>query len=203
MLINVAPAGFSDWPALLRLIHDAFADMEGRIDPPSSLTGMDIEAFMAKAVEETLIVAYDGRTLVGCAFAALRPDCIYVGKIAVAESARGMGVARAMLTTVDTLARQHGRACLELQTRVQLVENQRAFGALGFQKVAETAHPGYHRPTSVTMRRRVPQTPEPRCCAAIPDLPRAASVTCGIIAQHSDQLTRQDSPMLRRAQATQ
>ena len=48
-----------------------------------------------------------------------------------------------------------GLAMLGLQTRVELVENQTAFRAMGFQEVGRTAHPGYDRPTSITYRRAV------------------------------------------------
>jgi GNAT superfamily N-acetyltransferase len=116
---------------------------------------MGVGEVKAKAAEETLILATEGQNLIGCAFAALGDDRVYVGKIAVAQSARGKGVARAMLTAAEVLARKHGRRFLELQTRIELVENHATFGALGFEKVAETAHPGYNRPTSITMRKRV------------------------------------------------
>jgi predicted GNAT superfamily acetyltransferase len=132
--------------------------MDSRIDPPSSLKKMGIEEFKAKAVEETLILAEDDQTIIGCAFAALRDDCVYVGKVAVAQAARGKGVARAMFAAAEALAREHGREFLELQTRVELVENQATFAALGFQKVAESAHAGYDRPTSITMRKRVAES---------------------------------------------
>ncbi len=99
-----------------------------------------------------------GDKLIGCAFAALRDDCLYVGKVAVAHSARGQGVARALFAAIEKLAYQHGRIYLELQTRVELVENHATFAALGFQKMAESAHPGYNRPTSITMRKRVSQS---------------------------------------------
>lgn len=159
MQILVAPADFSDWPQLVGLIHDAFAYMNSRIDPPSSLNRMGIEEFKAKAGEETLIVAEDGKIIIGCAFAALRDDCVYVGKVAVARSARGKGVARALFAAAEELARNYGRNFLELQTRVELVENHATFAALGFQKVAESAHPGYSRPTSITMRKQVAERP--------------------------------------------
>jgi len=155
MRISVSPEGFSDWPELVNLVLDAFAYMDGRIDPPSSLTKMGLEEFKAKAEKEALIVAYEGQTLIGCAFADLREDCVYVGKVAVAKSARGRGVARMLFAAADELARTHGKQALELQTRVELVENHAGFGALGFINVAETAHPGYSRPTSITMRRAV------------------------------------------------
>jgi GNAT superfamily N-acetyltransferase len=153
MHITVSPAQFADWPSLLALLREAFAYMDGRIDPPSSLDQMGPHALQLKAAQEALIVATEGDALIGCAFAALREDCVYVGKVAVHPSARGRGVARAMLAAAEDLARRHGRAALELQTRVELHENHATFAALGFQKVAETAHPGYTRPTSITMRK--------------------------------------------------
>lgn len=155
MQIRVSPAAFSDWPQLLSLLRESFDYMESRIDPPSSLTRMGVDELEAKAAAETLIVAADGQQLIGCAFAALGEECVFVGKVAVAQSARGKGVARAMFAAAEVLAREHGRGFLELQARIELVENHATFRALGFEKVAETAHPGYDRPTSITMRKRV------------------------------------------------
>ena len=153
--IAVRPPNFSDWPALLALLQAAFADMDGRIDPPSSLARLDVDALRTKAADEHLFVATVGNTLVGCAFASIRDDCVYVGKLAVAAAARRRGVARALIDAAARLARDHGRTALELQTRIELTENHATFAALGFAKVAETAHPGYTRATSITLRRRV------------------------------------------------
>lgn len=155
MQISVSPQGFTNWPGLHALLREAFAYMDARIDPPSSLARMGVGELKAKAGDETLIIATEGEALVGCAFAALRDDCVYVGKVAVAQAARGRGVSRAMFAAAEDLARQHARPYLELQTRVELTENHATFAALGFQKVAETSHPGYPRPTSITMRKRV------------------------------------------------
>ncbi len=155
MRVSVSPEGFSDWHQLMGLLREAFAYMDSRIDPPSSLTMMGIEEFRVRAKEEALILAEEEGTIIGCAFAALRDDCVYVGKMAVAQSARGRGVARAMFAEAEALARRNERRFLELQTRVELLENQATFAALGFQKVGESAHPGYNRPTSITMRKPV------------------------------------------------
>jgi GNAT superfamily N-acetyltransferase len=155
MQIHISPKEFSDWPQLMGLVRDAFAFMDDRIDPPSSLKKMGVAEFNAKAAAETLILAEDGGAIMGCAFAALRDECVYVGKVAVAPSARGKGVARAMFAAADDLARLHGRKFLELQTRIELVENHATFAALGFRKVGESAHAGYSRPTTITMRRAV------------------------------------------------
>ncbi len=154
MQVIEAPSEFSDWPALLRLLQSAFAYMDGRIDPPSSLQRMGIAELQAKAQHESLFLAVDGDDLIGCAFAELRSDCVYVGKVAVALPYRGRGIARQLLAAAESLARRSGVHALELQTRVELVENHRTFAALGFVKVAETAHPGYSRPTTITMRKQ-------------------------------------------------
>jgi ribosomal protein S18 acetylase RimI-like enzyme len=157
--IRIATAGpdFADWPALLDLLQRAFAGMDGRIDPPSSLAAMDAQLLQAKARAEQLILACDVADectrLAGSLFAALRPGSVYFGKLAVDPAWRGRGLARRLVDCAAHIARTHGRPCLELQTRVELVENQRAFAALGFVEVGRSAHPGYARPTSITMRR--------------------------------------------------
>lgn len=153
--IAVASPGFSDWPGLLALLRRAYAYMESRIDPPSSLLRMDAEQLEAKSRDETLIVALADRRLVGCVFAALREGCVYVGKLAVDDSFRRRGVARKLMQAAEELGRANARAFLELETRIELTENHATFAALGFRRVGETAHPGFDRPTSITMRKPV------------------------------------------------
>lgn len=160
MQIAVSPAQFSDWSALLDLLRSAYAYMEPRISPPSSLLRMGVAEFQEKARHEVLILALESSRILGCAFAAVREDCVYVGKLAVDESARRRGVARKIMEAAESIARQNGKACLELETRIELLENHKTFAALGFAKVAENAHPGFDRPTSITMRRPVALEPK-------------------------------------------
>jgi GNAT superfamily N-acetyltransferase len=154
--IVVSPTQFSDWTGLLALLRSAYAYMEARIDPPSSLLRMDAGELEAKARNEVLIIALEGQRLVGCAFASLRENCVYVGKLAVDAAFRGRGVARSILLAAETLARAEARPFVELETRIELVENHETFAALGFAKVGESSHPGFDRPTSITMRKPVP-----------------------------------------------
>ena len=155
MVITVSPKKFSEWSALAELLREAFKYMGGRIDPPSSLGAMGVTDFIQKAQDETLIVAQINNQLIGCAFAEIRDDCVYLSKVAVHQAYRRQGVTRSLFEAADELARQMGKECLELQTRIELTENYQAFRALGFIKVAETAHPGYSRTSSITMRRAV------------------------------------------------
>lgn len=78
-----------------------------------------------------------------------------MGKLAVDAAVRGRGVARRIMQVVETLAHANARPFVELETRVELIENHETFAALGFSKVAESAHPGFDRVTSITMRKPV------------------------------------------------
>jgi GNAT superfamily N-acetyltransferase len=138
------------WPAILSLLHSAFAYMDGRIDPPSSL-----HALSADTLPGTAEVWVIGTPPVACVFLTPRPQALYVGKLAVAAAERGRGHARALITLAETRARALGLPMLELQTRVELTENHATFRALGFVETGRTAHAGYDRPTSITFRRPV------------------------------------------------
>ncbi|MEL7464557.1 MAG: GNAT family N-acetyltransferase [Pseudomonadota bacterium] len=150
MIIRIAGPD-EDWPAIHRLLTDAFAYMEGRIDPPSSLHRMTAEDLRRSATPA--FIAESGEKILGCAFAAPKDDALYLGKLAVREDMRGAGLAQRLIAMAEDEARRLGLDALELETRIELTENHGAFAALGFVKTGETAHPGYDRPTSVTMRK--------------------------------------------------
>ena len=57
------------------------------------------------------------------------------------------------MRSVELLALDHGKAALELQTRIELTANHAVFARLGFRETERTAHDGYVRPTSITMRK--------------------------------------------------
>ena len=122
--------GDYDWAAVLRLIRDAFAYMEGRIEPPSSMH-------------------------VACMVLTSKPGRLYLGRLAVAAGHRGHGLSRRLVETAETRAAALGFDVLELQSRIELVENHAVFAAMGFRNTAETRHAGYDRATSLTFQKRV------------------------------------------------
>lgn len=146
---------FDDWTGLHRLLTTCFAYMEDRIDPPSSLNRMTPESLRAKASEETLVLGFSGADLVACGFLKETGSAIYLGKIAVLPAFRGKGILRSIVGIAEDLARARGKPALELETRIELIENHQAFGALGFVRTAEKAHAGFARPTSITMTKRL------------------------------------------------
>jgi GNAT superfamily N-acetyltransferase len=152
LTVRRAPAGFADWATVRALVLEAFAYMQGRIDPPSSALRMTVSSMAADAMAGALLLAESDGALAGCVFARPRRDALYIAKLAVRPDLQGRGIGRALIAATRDEARARGLAAVELETRVELIENHAAFARLGFVKIAETAHPGYARPTSITMR---------------------------------------------------
>lgn len=151
---------FGRWDELLVLIREAFAEMEGRIDPPSSVLRLTTTvlrltttAIAAQAASGAVFVAEEDGALVGSLFAESRGEALYLSKLAVRADRRGRGLARALIEVAAAEARSMGLGALEIETRIELTGNHAAFAAMGFIKTGENAHPGYDRPTSIAMRR--------------------------------------------------
>lgn len=136
-----------DLPATLALILSTFSFMDGRIDPPSSMYRLTVEDL---AKSEVWVI---GAPPLACIVLTPKADALYLGKLAVSASERGKGHAHALIDIAEARARELGLPTLELQTRIELVENQRLFETMGFTELARTAHEGYDRPTSITYRR--------------------------------------------------
>lgn len=133
----------------MEVMRGAFAGMEGRINPPSSLTTMGVDDLRDPNAEVWVI----GKPVAGTVVLTPKPRVLYVGKLAVADRRRGVG--RALMTLAETRARELGLGWLELQSRVELVEVHSVFKSLGFREMMRTTHAGFARPTSITFRKAV------------------------------------------------
>ena len=151
--VDQAPKTFAQWAELLALLHAAFACQKGRIDPPSSLYRLDAQMLAQKAREETLFLATESGNPVGCVFAKVRHECVYIGKFAVWPARQGQGIGRRLMQEVERFAQATGKPVMALDTRIELTENHQTFAALGFAKTAERSHAGYTRATFITMQK--------------------------------------------------
>jgi predicted N-acetyltransferase YhbS len=144
-----------DWQALRDLIARAFAGMEGRIDPPSSLHRLTALDIARQAIEGEVWVI--GMPAVACVFLTRLPHALYLGKLAVDPAHHRKGHGRALIGLAEDRARQLGLPALELSTRIELVENHATFKALGFVPTASTAHAGFDRPTTLVFTKTLLQ----------------------------------------------
>lgn len=140
-----------DLRAVLELIREEFAYMDGLIDPPSSMHRLTVEDLASGSGEVWVI----GSPPQACIVLTPKPDVLYVGKVTVATAERNKGLARVLIGHAETRAKALGLPALELQTRIELTANQRTFATMGFVETERTPHPGYDRPTSITYRRAV------------------------------------------------
>lgn len=155
MEVRRLDASFDRYDELLSVIRSAFAYMDGRIEPPSSAHRLTAASLKDKALVEIVFLAVDHDEIVGCIFCRPEPDCLYVGKLAVLPQSQGLGAGRALLSAAEWEARALELPALRLETRVELVENHARFRARGFEKTAESCHPGYDRITSIEMTKRL------------------------------------------------
>ncbi|SFD83717.1 Acetyltransferase (GNAT) family protein [Sulfitobacter brevis] len=140
-------------PALaevLTLIQASFASMEGRIDPPSSMQRLTLAELQGHCTMGEVWSL--GVPVTACVLFTAKPNRLYIGKLSVAAHARRQGLSRRLIDLAHHRAAALGLPWLELQTRIELVENHATFAALGFSEHARTAHAGFSRPTSITLR---------------------------------------------------
>ncbi len=138
---------------VLYLIRKSFAYMDGLIDPPSSMHRLTKQSISEHCVKEEIWCI--GEPPIACIFFTVKEDCLYVGKLAVDDIAKGQGLARELMDLASRRAKELGFGVLELQVRVELTDNQAVFKKMGFVKTGEDAHEGYDRPTSYTMRKSI------------------------------------------------
>jgi predicted N-acetyltransferase YhbS len=152
-LIERLPTDFDRWDEVLSLINRSFGYMGGVIDPPSSAHRLTVGVLRHKAKEEIGFLATSEGRIVGCVFVVEREHDCYIGKLAVEPELQGQGIGKKLVEAVEEFATARGKEALELQTRIELTANHAAFARLGFRETTRTAHKGYDRPTSITMRK--------------------------------------------------
>jgi len=145
----------SETAGVAELIHMAFEEYRGRLDPESGALDETTETIAAAFADHTVIVAEAGGRLVGCVLATPQHDVIYLGRFAVHPHYRRHGIASRLLAEAERLARASGAAALTLGVRIALPDNFRFFAERGFRETGREAHPGFDHPTSINMTKRL------------------------------------------------
>ena len=158
LLLRAGTAG--DAPAIAATIAASFAQYRGKLVPESGAfreTAENIAAELAKGAGA--IVLERGAEMLGCVLIEEIEGDLYFGRLAVLPSARGLGLAKRLIEAVEGEARRRGLAGVRLGVRIVLTDNQRLFSSLGYREISREAHPGFDRPTSINMRKALPQDP--------------------------------------------
>jgi putative acetyltransferase len=102
--------------------------------PPEQRHGLAVEAIFQPHVR-FFVARLDG-VAVGCGGVAFFPDFAEVKRMYVRDTARGRGVADAILARIETAARGEGQALLRLETGDRQVAAMRLYARLGFRHCA-------------------------------------------------------------------
>lgn len=134
------------------LVTSVFGVLE--IDPPSSVLKESIADFRKRLDDEIALIAQTSNPaseLIGSVFCARNDDSLYIGRLAVRDDFRRMGVASALIDAAKSVSRELGVGRMTLSARIALKSNVALFEKHGFVVTGATAHAGFSHPTSFDM----------------------------------------------------
>jgi GNAT superfamily N-acetyltransferase len=145
-----------DASQLRRIVAAAFAQYEGRLDPPSGALVESEDSLRAKIADGGAWLCQHAGEPIGCAFFAPRADHLYLGRLAVLPAWRGRGVGELLLQRVEDDAREQGFASVQLGVRLALSPLRGWYEARGYTLLEERSHAGYAWPTIAQLIKRLP-----------------------------------------------
>ncbi len=164
ILVRLATAG--DVPALVDLLHAAYAEYRDRLDPPSGAFRESIASIGDLRIREAALVADQGGRLVGCVFYQLTDNdgainC-WMHRLAVLPAHRRQGIGAQLVAGVEAAAWAARAQSVTLGVRIPLTDNHRFYLDLGYRIVEARIHDGYEFPTWYLMQKRrgaIPTSP--------------------------------------------
>lgn len=129
----VSVASPKDAPAVYEIMRTAFAEYVGKLDPPSGATIATLQDVQKNFQEGGAVLGeVDGQAIASAQYR-VRPDHLYIGRLAVLPEFRERGVASALLRYLEHLARLIERPQLRLGTRLSLPRNIALYRRQGFE----------------------------------------------------------------------
>lgn len=141
MTYEIRYATAEDASLLHDIIQAAFAEYRGVIAVPPGALAETLEEAEQAISQGAVLLACDGEEAVGTVRYEVRPDYLYVGRLAVLPSHRGRGVGAALMAYVEGLAPRVGRTRLHLGTRLSMPGNIAFYERLGYRIVRTEPHP--------------------------------------------------------------
>ncbi|HEX8218618.1 MAG TPA: GNAT family N-acetyltransferase [Chloroflexia bacterium] len=141
MIVQIRCATIEDAPLVHSIIQAAFAEYDGALPVPPGALAETVEEAARAIGEGTTMLAYDGAEAVGTVRYEVRPDYVYLGRLAVLPSHRGQGVGAALMAHVERLAPGLGRSKVHLGTRLSMPSNLAFYERLGYRVVLTEPHP--------------------------------------------------------------
>lgn len=142
MNVVIEPAAIADRAAIERVVNDAYAKYVARI---GKKPGPMLDDYAALITAGEVWVLRDGDGVAGVLVLKDAGDYLLLDNIAVAPDRQGSGLGRRLMDFADREAGRRGYRELRLYTHALMHENQRIYGALGWEEYARGNEAGYDR----------------------------------------------------------
>jgi predicted N-acetyltransferase YhbS len=160
--LQLCEATDKDIPILVTVLRTAFEEYRDRLDPPSGAHSETVEKVRQKLTTARAVVAVVNQEIAGCVFYQPENDWMVLDRLAVLPPYRRRGLAKALISYVETQARALHLSRVRLGVRVVLRDNWAYYKRLGYYLVEYKAHKGYTEPTYVILEKQVVQTIDQR-----------------------------------------
>ncbi len=122
-----------DVPVVFQIMLEAFEEYRS-LEVPSSAINESLEALQIAVKsnsEKALLCLKDGRSLGSCRFT-MKEDILYFSRVSVIPSARGKGIAKAMLLWLEQYAYDNSKRKMACRVRMSLPKNISLYRSLGY-----------------------------------------------------------------------
>jgi len=141
MAVRLRIASADDAPLVYQIMQAAFEEYRGVLNPPSGVHAETVDDVIRAMQEGGAVLAWLGDQAVGSARYAFHGKSCYIGRVSVLPQARGQGIASAMMTYIEGIAREHGCTWMEIAVREVLESNVRLYERLGYRVTEVYEHP--------------------------------------------------------------
>lgn len=139
-VIDVRPATAADRAAVVKVLQRAFADYDGRLQPPPGALGETEASVRAHLEKGSIAIAFIAGEPVGAMFIDRKGDALFLSRVSVVPEKRGSGITARMVALAEEEARRQGVHALTLRVREVLTQNVALFERLGFRETGRHGH---------------------------------------------------------------
>lgn len=154
-------AATADAARIVSILHAAFEEYRGWMNPPSGVLKESVESVLQKMQTARWVLAETvrERRAVGCVLYEPRDEFMYLGRLAVLPEFRRRGVGDMLIESVEAEARRQNYTRVRLGVRASLPKMRAAYERRGYRFVEAHTHEGFSEPTYVMLEKDlVPQT---------------------------------------------
>jgi len=151
--LTIYQAGPDEAATIAELLHSAFQEYIGVLDPPSSVHKETVAGVRDKMKTAHWVLAARDGIPVGCVMYENHGDYVYLGRLGVPPALRGTGIGGALMDYVEAQALAEGVTRVHLSVRLVLQNNRAMYERRGYRTLRYETHEGYAGPTYVTLEK--------------------------------------------------